>query len=287
MREKLKARLSRRSFLRAGVFAAAGTAAAGIVDTGIEPGQLAVARVSVPLPALPPGFDGYRIVQLTDLHFGPAIAKATITRALWLTDDLAPDLVVITGDFITYYLEEKPLRRALDQLDAPDGVWAVLGNHDHWFDPDGVRRVLGETGVAELRNANTAITRGDDTLWLAGVDDIWVRQHDLDAALDGIPPGATAILLAHEPDYADEVAPVGRVSLQLSGHSHGGQIRVPVRGGPYLSDFLHLARKYPHGLYKIDDMWLYTSAGVGRGPIPRVFASPEVTEITLVRSVRS
>jgi len=159
MRERIKVSLSRRNFLRTGIFAAAGTVAAGIVDTGTEPGQLAIARVSVPLPTLPPGFDGYRIVHLTDLHFGPAIARATITRALWLTDDLAPDLIVITGDLITYYLEEKALRTTLAQLDAPDGVWAVLGNHDHWFDPGGVRRVLAETGVAELRNANTAITR--------------------------------------------------------------------------------------------------------------------------------
>lgn len=283
MRARIKASLSRRNFLRAGVFAAAGTVAAGIVDTGIEPLQLTIARVPVSLPALPPSFDGYRIVQLTDLHVGPVVTKATITRALWLTGDLAPDLIVITGDFISHSLKEKELRNTLNQLDAPDGVWAVLGNHDHWFDPGGVRRVLAETGVAELRNTNTAITRGDETLWLAGVDDIWVREHDLDAALDGIPPDATTILLAHEPDYADEVAPGGRVALQLSGHSHGGQVRAPIPGGPYLSDYAHLARKYPHGLYRLDDMWLYTSAGVGRGRIPRVFASPEVTEITLVQ----
>ena len=156
-----------------------------------------------------------------------------------------------------------------------------MGNHDYWTDISGVRRVLADAQVNELSNANTHITRDDDSIWLAGVDDIWEEQHDLSAALAGIPDDGVTILLAHEPDFADEVAQTGRVNLQLSGHSHGGQVRVPLLDVPLLSNFVHLAKKYPYGLYQLEQMWLYTSAGVGRGPVPRVYASPEVGGITL------
>jgi predicted MPP superfamily phosphohydrolase len=258
---------------------------AGVLDLKIEPFHLTTEQVAIPLPNLPHAFDGYRIVQLTDIHVGPTIARETISRALTLTHDLAPDMIVITGDFITYRLDEAELSDTLSQLDAPDGVWAVLGNHDHWTDPEGVRRVLSQAGVTELGNTSTAIARDNDQLWVAGVDDIWENQHDLSAALEGIPTGAPTILLAHEPDFADEVALDGRVALQLSGHTHGGQISFPVLGRPALSNYLYLGQKYTRGLYKVGDMWLYTSAGIGRSVIPRIFSPPEVTAITLSRAI--
>ncbi len=258
-------------------------------DYSSEPGHLRLEQVRLPIAGLPAPFEGYRIINLTDLHFGPAIAYQTVRRAIEVTRRLAPDLIVLTGDFITLSLDEARLRDALQQLDAPDGVWAVMGNHDYWSgEVEGVRRVLAEAGIAELRNAHTSLERGGERVWLAGVDDIWEEKHDLEAALDGIPEGETTILLAHEPDYADEVAPTGRVALQLSGHSHGGQVRIPVLDVPVLSELVHLARKYPLGLYRLGEyppgMWLYTSAGVGRSLVPRAYASPEVTEITLTRS---
>lgn len=246
-----------------------------------EPAHLHLKQIDVHLPNLPPAFDGYRIVNLTDIHLGPSIAYESVTHAAKMTADLEPDLIVLTGDFVTEFVDEGPLYTTLRSLSAPDGVWAVMGNHDHWSDVEAVRRIVQQAGVIELRNAHIRIERGCESLYLAGVDDIWEQKHDLAAALDGIPANATTILLAHEPDYADEVAPTNRVALQLSGHSHGGQVAIPLIEKPVLSEFVHLARKYPRGLYQIGSMWLYTSAGLGRSWVPRVHASPELTEITL------
>jgi predicted MPP superfamily phosphohydrolase len=277
--------LNRRDFLRAMLYGVSGVALGGIgayaVDADIEPGQLRVTRVTIGMSGLPTSFEGYRIAHLTDIHFGPAIAYQTVVAAIQAVLDMAPDLIVLTGDYATYWLDETLLRETLQRLSAPDGVWAVMGNHDYWTDINGVRRVLAEAQVNELSNANTRITRDGDSIWLAGVDDIWEKHHDLSAALTGIPDDGVTILLAHEPDFADEAAQTGQVNLQLSGHSHGGQVRVPVLDVPVLSNFVHLAKKYPYGLYQVEQMWLYTSAGVGRGLVPRVYASPEVVEITL------
>lgn len=118
-------------------------------------------------------------------------------------------------------------------------------------------------------------------IYLAGLDDIWSGRPDLQAALDQAPPNTPIILLAHEPDFADTASLDCRIVLQLSGHSHGGQVRLPGVGAPILPP---LGRKYDQGLYKINDMWLYTTRGVGLGRIPiRINCSPEITEITLTR----
>jgi hypothetical protein len=284
-RSPLRPYLSRRQFLRHSYTGLAGLLLAGTgtyaLDTRAEPGQLRITRVEIPIAGLPDSFDGYRIVHLTDVHFGPATAYQTVHRAFQIAGQLAPDLIALTGDYVTRWLDERNLVPALRQLQAPDGVWAVMGNHDHWTDVAGVRRILDRAGVVELRNASVALTRSEDVIFLAGVDDVWERQHDLQAALRDVPESGHVILLAHEPDYADEVSQTGRVALQLSGHSHGGQINLPLLGTPLLSNLVHLARKYPYGLYRLQDMWLYTSAGVGRGLLPRVWASPELVEIVL------
>jgi predicted MPP superfamily phosphohydrolase len=251
------------------------------VDRNAEPDQLRVTKVDVIIPDLPLSFDGYCITHLTDLHFGPSIAYQTIKEAFRIADQLASDLIVMTGDFVTTWIEHNRMLTMLHQLSASDGVWAVLGNHDHWVNAAGVRHTLQQAGIIELLNKNTPIVRNDEMLWLAGVDDVWMRQHDLEAALAGIPDEAVVILLAHEPDFADVAAQSGQVALQLSGHSHGGQVNVPISGTPLLSNLVYLAQKYPYGLYDINGMWLYTSAGVGRGPTPRVFASPEVAQLVL------
>ncbi len=253
--------------------------------------RLLLRRVGITLPNLPPAFDGYRIAHLTDLHFGPAIAYATVMRGIQKAMALAPDLIVLTGDYVTNWVDDRLLPDALKRLHAPDGVWAVLGNHDHWTDADAVRRILAGSGVCELCNRHARIERGGESIFVAGVDDVWVGQPDLQGALAGIRADAVTVLLAHEPDYADTAAATGRVSLQLSGHSHGGSLRIPGLNWAVFSRFLRYAQKYPYGLYRIrdherdaiGDMWLYTSAGIGRGRLPRVNALPDVTEITLMR----
>jgi predicted MPP superfamily phosphohydrolase len=243
--------------------------------------HLPIERIYVAIPSLPHAFDGYRIVLLTDLHFDAPGHRRLVTHAIVLTLELAPDLIVLTGDYVSHWAAVPGFADRLRLLRSPDGVWATLGNHDHWSGAARIRRILAEAGITELRNTSVPIRRSEQSIWLAGVDDVWAQQHNLIQALEGIPAGAVTILLAHEPDYADEVAPTGRVSLQLSGHSHGGQIQLP---GIMPHSLPHLGQKYPAGLYRIHDMWLYTSRGVGCGLLPRIRSRPEVTEITLKRS---
>lgn len=275
---------SRRKFLRLAMCTMAGSSltALGVTlhSTKVEPWQIKLERIRIPVPSLPPPFDGYRIVQLTDLHLTAEKSRLAISRAIHIALSCLPDLLVLTGDYVTGYLDAPTLYAELRQLAASDGVWATLGNHDHWVDAQGVRQVLDSAGIRELRNASTPLTRDGQTIWLAGVDDIWEQQHDLARALANVPPDGTAILLAHEPDYADQVYPTGRIVLQLSGHSHGGQVRIPGYGAPILP---YLARKYPYGLRRLDNMWLYTSRGVGYLHPVRLNCRPEVTEVTLVR----
>jgi predicted MPP superfamily phosphohydrolase len=157
-------------------------------------------------------------------------------------------------------------------------VYAILGNHDHWTDADEVARALQTQPITVLRNAAIPIDRGGARLWIAGVDDVWERHADLDQALRLVPADQATILLAHEPDYADLAAQYS-VDLQLSGHSHGGQVQLPFFGSPILP---YLGRKYPRGLYQIGSLQLYTNRGLGVvSPPVRFNCRPEITLFTL------
>jgi predicted MPP superfamily phosphohydrolase len=278
--------ISRRGCLKAGLRLVAGSALAALGGTAymtkIEPGWLKLERVRIPIPTLPPSFDGFRIAQLSDIHQGSFTAQSTIEHAIRMTLDLAPDLIVLTGDYVLDVMNSAALYAIFSQIAAHGSVFAILGNHDHWLDAEWARQVLADARIPELRNASQPVTRGSEAIWLVGVDDIWERQNDLPLALTNVPPGATAVLLAHEPDFADEAALTGRVALQLSGHSHGGQVRIPGRGAPILP---YLGQKYPYGLRQVESMWIYTNRGVGEiPPAVRINCRPEVTEITLSKA---
>lgn len=264
----------------------AGTSVAALGATAyaarLEPNWLAIERIRVSIQALPPAFDGYRIAQLSDIHLGNFTPRHMVARALQAALDLVPDLIVLTGDYVLDVLDWPLLLGELSKLSAHGNVAAIMGNHDHWMDAAWVREVLAAAGIPELRNASRALVRGDQAIWLLGVDDIWEKHNDLPLALAEVPPGATTLLLAHEPDFADEAALTGRIALQLSGHSHGGQVRIPGIGAPVLP---YLGQKYPYGLRQVGEMWLYTNRGVGIiPPAVRINCRPEITEITLSRA---
>lgn len=248
-----------------------------------DPEDFAVVPQTVAVANLPPGFDGYRIAQMSDVHMGHWISPERLYGVVDMINAQRPDLVAITGDFVSYVLEPfaDDMRAALRRLDAPDGVYAVLGNHDHWFDPDGVRNVLRSAGVVELENAIHVVQRGTENLYIAGVDDLIAGNPRLDLVLDALPDGSTAVLLAHEPDFADISAETRRFFLQLSGHSHGGQLvlgngRVAVRG--------HMFVKYPIGRYQVGNMVQYTNRGIGTHVLRlRINCDPEITVFTLQR----
>jgi predicted MPP superfamily phosphohydrolase len=271
--------LSRRAFLRTLVYG--GATLGGTYSAVIERRWLKVEHVSVPLPRLPAAFDGLTVAQLSDLHLGAQMGPAFIREAIEVTLGLQPDLILLTGDYVsrTTHGEPEMIVEELSRLRAPEGVWAILGNHDHWNNANVVAEALRHAGVCLLRNANGVLTRSGQRLWIAGVDDVLTHHHDLPRALHGIPDGAAVLLLVHEPDFADKAAEDARIGLQLSGHSHGGQISLPFLTRLALP---RLARKYVRGLHRVGDLWLYTNRGLGTIGLPlRLNSRPEVTLLTL------
>jgi predicted MPP superfamily phosphohydrolase len=231
---------------------------------------------------LPPALDKFVLVHLSDLHINPWITPARFAEVVEMVNKQQPDLIAITGDFIdarTAPDQVPAIIEQLSRLDAREGVFAVLGNHDHWNDAGLVRQILESSGVKELPNRVEAINRDQDRLYVCGLDDHRESKDDLDAVLEALPAGEFAILLMHEPDFADTSSKTGRFALQLSGHSHGGQVYLPLYGAPVTPK---LARKYPRGLYDVGGMQLYTTTGIGMvPPFVRFNCRPEVAVITL------
>lgn len=267
---------------------AAGAAALGVVGglallyaRAIEPNWTEVRQVRLALPRLDPAFDGYRIAQISDIHMDAWMDRERLGRVVRLVNRQRPDLIAITGDFVTREIHRyaRDLTEGLGRLRARDGVAAVLGNHDYRTDDAAIRRVIAAAGLLDLDNAVHTLRRGAARLHLAGVDDVCRQRDRLDRVLSALPADGAAILLAHEPDFADISAATGRFDVQLSGHSHGGQVALPGIG-PLA--WVRLARKYPRGLYQVEGMRLYTNRGIG-SHFPRVRFScrPEITIFTL------
>jgi predicted MPP superfamily phosphohydrolase len=256
----------------------------------IEPRRPQVVREDVYLKSLPPAFDGYTIAQVSDFHLPTSLGIEYFEQVEDRINDLLPDCIVLTGDFLDIPGISKfsMIPPAIRDLRARDGVYAVLGNHDYKFNIKGIIDALQSTGVCVLINEHVELQRegadGVETLYLAGVDNITKKRQDLNATLRGIPDESSIVLLAHEPDYADEVAADGRVDLQLSGHTHGGQIRVPFYGA-VKSVLPALARIYVMGRYQVGEkLQLYVNRGIGIAALPiRFNCPPEITLITLRR----
>lgn len=235
-----------------------------------------VDRVVVPWAGLPPDLSGFTVAHLSDIHLSQNVPLPVIERIVALTNSLQPDVIVLTGDYLTTDVSfAGECARALGKLRATHGVFAVLGNHDYWTDPLLITRLLRENSVTVLINESRSLAPG---LWLAGMDDIWSGRPDLDRTLAGVPAGAATILLAHEPDFADQAQRRGSL-LQLSGHSHGGQVHMPFSKRPILP---FLSWKYFAGLRRAGDVLVYTSKGVGTMQPPFLFTCrPEVGLLTL------
>jgi uncharacterized protein len=246
----------------------------------IEPNWFEITQITVDLPTLDRAFDGYRIVQITDLHAGDGIDRAQLEKVIAAVNAQQPDLVVITGDHVSRLPRQHvELLDTLAKLQPRDLTISILGNHDVYNDPTPIRAAIKQAGITLLENSIHTIKRGDATLHIAGVGDVFAQQARLDRVLAQLPATGAAIMLAHEPDFADEAAATGRFGLQLSGHSHGGQIRIPFYGG-YLPE---LARNYPLGRYQVQDMVQYTSRGIGMIKLyARFNCRPEISVFNLV-----
>ncbi len=275
--------ISRRKFLS---YASMGGVGIGSATWATDVDQLALETTSttIPLPNLPPVFDSLTIAHISDLHFGDWMNRERITAVIEGVNALQPDVIAVTGDFVSIIWDDTPalISETLAALHAREAVVVVLGNHDHATNAQVVGQAVRDGRARLLINEHMTLQRDGAALYFAGVDDIWFRQHDLDATLSGIPSNAPVVLLAHEPDFADEVTPTGKVGLQLSGHSHGGQVRLPFIGAPVLP---RLGEKYDMGLYDLGSMALYVTRGVGMvPPYVRLNCRPEIARIELVAS---
>ena len=261
------------------------SAVAGVMGyaTLYEPDFYELTETDIFLPELPGRFEGFRILQVTDVHHSRLVSLAEVRRVVEIANAAQPDLIALTGDYTTAYQSYiEPCAEALGQLRAPEGVWAVLGNHDHATDGQLTALALERHKITVFKNHNTLLRRGPDALQLAGVDDWTWNAHDWRRTLNGFDSKRPSVLLAHQPrtlDWAEAM----NFSLLLSGHTHGGQIRLPLIGEPArLSKDL----TYLRGRYERQKTQLYVSRGTGVIGLPiRFGVRPEIAVLRLRRQV--
>jgi len=280
---------TRRRFLTAGACVVAGAA---IYSGEIERHWIEISHRDIVIPGLHAAFDGFRVAQLSDIHLDEFTEPAFLEDAVARINRLAPDIVLLTGDFVTMSPITKRIfkdaarqcGRILSQLKCPLR-YACLGNHDILVGKKKVIAALTDGGITVVNNSYVPIARGGGRFWLAAVEDPLEGQPDPDAAIPASIrnlPNEPVILLCHGPDYADNLLaqPVGRaVALMLSGHTHGGQICLPLIGPLALPD---MGKKYVQGWFRLGTMQLYVNRGIGTVGLPfRFDCPPEISVITL------
>ena len=274
---RLRNRRTERPLLRQQIRALMQTAA-------IEAHRFEVTRFPIRLSKLPQAFHGLKLAQLSDIHHSPFLSEAEIAQAVHYTNALQPDLIALTGDYISHspeYIEGAA--RTLGMLRAPLGVFAILGNHDHWTDGERMTEALRAHGITVLINEHTTIRRDNAEFKLLGIDDITVKRDDLAAALVGTSENETRILLSHNPAIIREAARA-KIDLVLSGHTHGGQINWRLlTGRPERRRWLQRrSRRLLRGYAAVDDTQIYVNRGLGTVVVPlRYGCSPEITLMEL------
>ncbi len=282
----------RRRFLVAGLRLAAGTATAGLgYALVVEPRWFEVTRRELPVRDLPASLDGLRLVQLTDVHHGPWLSLAYVRQVVRTVNDLEPDLVVLTGDYVNLSAEYiGPVVAELAALRPRIGAVAVRGNHDWYEDGPRTQRELEEAGIPLIDNARRVVTpdrqlvrEAGEGLAVCGVGDLWMDKPDYWQALGGLPGTMPRLLLSHNPDVAEERGLVTsglRVDWMLSGHTHGGQIRVPSLGTPVVPS--RYGQKYAQGVVQGPVCPVFVCRGVGIALLPvRCGVRPEVAILEL------
>ncbi|HEX5084930.1 MAG TPA: metallophosphoesterase [Blastocatellia bacterium] len=254
----------------------------------IEPHQIEITHQTIAIEKLPEEFHGLRIVQLSDIHHSPFLDEERINEAVRMANDLGPDLAVLTGDYISHSRDYiSSCARALGRLRAAHGVFAVLGNHDHWTDGEMMRVALADQGIHVLCNESLRIERESSYIRLAGVDDMMVRRDDLPLALEETSWRETRILLSHNPAIIREAARAG-VDLVLSGHTHGGQINwrlLTGRKDKKTARWLRRpSRRLMRGHAQLGATQLYVNRGLGTVVVPlRYGCPPEITLLEIVK----
>jgi len=256
-------------------------------STKFKPELFDLVNVNVKINDLPFTFHNYRIINLTDIHLGQWISPEYLNGVTDYVNSLNPDMITLTGDYVSYILEgyEDDLLDSFKKLKAKDGKFAVLGNHDHWAGADEIREILKQSDIVDLSNDVYTLEKKGEKLNISGVDSLTVGADDFDKVLEKLPNDGASILLVHEPDFAEISSKTNRFDLQMSGHSHGGQLVIPgVKTTPFRCSY---SIKYPVGAYKVKNMIQYTSKGLGTNSFwLRINCKPEITQFYLKTTKR-
>ena len=284
----------RRQFLMKTAVGGIALTAGGVGAWGvlIEPQQLRTRRYEVPIQDLPDSLNGLRLVHISDTHYGPYVSIQYLKKVYARANALEPDLVVLTGDYVHRTPRSiEPGIGAMGDLRARLGVVAVLGNHDHWEGAEACLQAFGKTDIALVDNRRLFLdrqglseqSRSGESICVAGLGDLWEEGIDPERALEGVSPTMPRLLLSHNPDTAEMITPPRRMDLMLCGHTHGGQVRLPLIGAPIIP--IDHADRYAGGLCKGPNGPVLVSRGVGVAFLPvRLGVPPEIGLITLRRA---
>jgi len=241
--------------------------------------DIEVTRHVVTIDNLPPSFDGYRIAFLTDTHVASFMRRNLYRAVVEQAMAFDPDLVLLGGDFVTWERHIPLMAEVLlTDLKARDGVYAILGNHDYWANPDKVVATMSDRGVRFIINRSVAIRRGDDAISLLGIDEVYRGTPDLDAAFAKVDQRLPILGVSHHPDIID-LLDERKLDLLVCGHTHGGQIRFPFFGSVVVPS--RHEQRYASGFHRAGGVLMYVSRGVGAIPPLRILCRPEVATFTL------
>lgn len=254
----------------------------GAYSYWVEPGWVQVVNHTLAVPGLDREASGLRLVQISDIHIDDWMNEQRVEKVIDLVNQQQPDIILLTGDFIYQHASTSApiVAQVLSELNPRLVTLGILGNHDHYAWVGYMRGALATAGVRELRNQVYPVQINNKTvLYIGGVDDPESAADNIDQVLQGMTESVPAILLAHEPDFAPEYAATGRFFLQLSGHTHGGQVRFPLIGAITLPEY---GKLYQAGFYQVGSMRLYVNRGIGSIPWHiRLNDRPEITVFEL------
>lgn len=277
----------RRWTIRVALALAPVAGAMGVWTIGVEPDRLVVERASIALPGWPPALDGLTVAAVADIHAGaPHIGVDKIERLVDAVNDLHPDVVVLLGDYVIHgvpgghFIPPERTAALLAALRGRLGVVAVLGNHDWWLDGRRVSAAFESRGIPVLDNEAIALGEEGRRFWVAGIADAWTNRYDVPGTLATVPVGAPVLLLTHNPDLFPLVP--ARVALTLAGHTHGGQVRLPLLGRPIVPS--EYGQRYAAGLVREEGRTLFVTTGVGTSILPVRFRVPPVVSLLTLRA---
>lgn len=253
----------------------------------IEPNRIVINEVTIALPNLPVEMDKLKIVAISDVHGGSSfMSESKIQKVVEIANAQQPDLIVLLGDFVSQQrsnrdllkMDSETIAKNLKGLKAKYGVYAVLGNHDWWFNGNKVRQDLEANGIRVLENDVALITVKGQIFWLWGIPDFWTRFMDFAPAMKKMDKPAPIIAITHNPDVFPALP--DRVSLLIAGHTHGGQVNIPFIGSPIVPS--RYGQRYAKGHIVENDKHLFVTTGVGTSGLPvRFRVPPEIVVLTL------